>query len=82
MSVRQAHPVIAMPRSSIEPLMVGEVGEGGGIMFMLFSFCLGDLCGILVKLRSFRSRRKKHVWNLFWGNGTENTARRVSSRQL
>jgi len=22
---------------------------------------------------------KKHVWNLFWGNGTENTARRVSS---
>ena len=25
---------------------------------------------------------KKHVRNLFWGNGTENTARRVSSRQL
>jgi hypothetical protein len=24
---------------------------------------------------------KKHVRNLFWGNGTENTARRVSSRQ-
>ncbi len=26
--------------------------------------------------------RKKHVRNLFWGNGTENTARRVSSWQL
>ncbi len=26
--------------------------------------------------------RKKHVRNLFWENGTENTARRVSSRQL
>ncbi len=26
--------------------------------------------------------RKKHVPNLFWGNRTENTARRVSSRQL
>ena len=25
---------------------------------------------------------KKHVRNLFWGNGTENTARRVSSQQL
>jgi hypothetical protein len=25
---------------------------------------------------------KKHVWNLFWGNGTENMARRVLSRQL
>ena len=25
---------------------------------------------------------KKHVRNLFWGNGTENRARRVSSRQL
>jgi hypothetical protein len=32
MSVRQAHPVIARPRSSIEPLMVDE---GGGIMFSL-----------------------------------------------
>ncbi len=25
---------------------------------------------------------KKHVRNLFWGNGTENTARRDSSRQM
>jgi len=25
---------------------------------------------------------KKHVRNLFWGNGTENMARRVLSRQL
>jgi len=30
----------------------------------------------------FYKAGKKHVRNLFWGNGTENTARRVSSRQL
>jgi hypothetical protein len=26
--------------------------------------------------------RKKHIRNLVWGNETEDTARRVSSRQL
>ena len=30
----------------------------------------------------FTIPRKKHVRNLVWGNGTENMARRVSSRQL
>ena len=54
MSVRQAHPVIARPRSSIEPPMVDE---GSGIMFSLWA----KKCGILVKLGSFLQRTIERV---------------------
>jgi len=66
--------------------MVGDVR--GGTQY-LFAYDAGDGVHVALLLKGGGEDRratpkdwKKHVRNLFWGNGTENTARRVSSRQL